>query len=222
MLEQTAQHRDRLIPFCCVDPRSPNLGGYDGFLDILRRYVDGGALGFGEHKWGGAIDDAKNIELMRACSELKLPVLFHMDAIRNTDRPGLPGLEKVLQTAPNATFIGHAQGWWASISGDVKQEEMGRYPTGPVQPGGAIDRLMDKYPNLYGDISAGSGANAIRRDARFGREFVVRRADRLLFGTDYLARGQRVPQFDLIASLDLPDDVKKKICRENARRVLGI
>jgi len=99
---------------------------------------------------------------------------------------------------------------------------MGRYPAGAVQPGGAIDRLMDKYSNLYGDISAGSGANAIQRDATFGREFVIRRADRLLFGTDYLADGQQVPQFDLIESLDLPNDVLEKICRVNARRLLGI
>jgi uncharacterized protein len=222
VLEQTAPHRDRLIPFCSVDPRTPNLGGYEGFLDILRRYQDAGARGFGEHKWGGPIDDPKNIELMRACSELKLPVLFHLDAIRNTDKPGLPGLEKVLEAAPDAAFIGHANGWWASISGDVTQSDMGRYPAGAVQPGGAIDRLMDKYSNLYGDISAGSGANAIQRDATFGREFVIRRADRLLFGTDYLADGQQVPQFDLIESLDLPNDVLEKICRVNARRLLGI
>jgi len=221
VLEQTAPHRDRLIPFCCVDPRSPGLlGGYNGFLDILRRYVDGGAVGFGEHKWGGPIDDPRNIELMRACSELKLPVLFHIDAVRNTDRPGLPGLEKVLKAAPDATFIGHANGWWASISGNVKQEDLGRYPGGPVQPGGAIDRLMDTYPNLYGEISAGSGANALLRDPEFGRAFVLRRADRLLFGTDYLAPGQQVRQFDLIESLELPIDVRKKICCQNARRIL--
>ncbi len=39
VLEQTKPHRDRLIPFCSVDPRSVNLGGYKGFLDILKRCV---------------------------------------------------------------------------------------------------------------------------------------------------------------------------------------
>ena len=38
----------------------------------------------------------------------------------------------------------------------------------------AIDRLMDKYPNIYGEFSAGSGANSLRRDRAFGREFLVR------------------------------------------------
>ncbi len=221
ILEQTRPYRDRLIPFCGVDPRSTNLGGYKGMLDILKRYVDAGAKGFGEHKWGGAIDDPRNIDLFRACAEVKLPVLFHLDNVRNTDKPGLPGLEKVLQEVPNGVFIGHAQGWWASISGNVKQAELQGYPRTPVAPGGAIDRLMDKYPNIYGDLSAGSGANAIRRDLEFGREFVIRRADRLLFGTDYLASSQEVPQFDLYESLNLPPEVQAKVFRENARSLLA-
>ena len=88
VLEQTNPYRDRLFPFCAVDPRSVNLGGYKGFLDILRRYKDAGCRGLGEHKWGGAIDDPRNIELLRACGEVAFPVLFHMDSIRNTDAPG--------------------------------------------------------------------------------------------------------------------------------------
>ena len=220
ILEQTAPYRDRLIPFCGVDPRSVNLGGYKGMLDILRRYVDAGARGFGEHKWGGAVDDPRNIDLFRACAEVNLPVLFHLDHRRNTDEPGLPGLENVLRKVPDGIFIGHAQGWWASISGDVKPSELGGYPRSPVAPGGAIDRLMDTYPNIYGDLSAGSGANAIRRDVEFGRQFLIRRADRLLFGTDYLANNQAVPQFDLFESLDLPLDVQAKVFRENARNLL--
>ena len=56
---------------------------------------------------------------------------------------------------------------------------------------------MEKYPNLYGDLSAGSGAGAISRDLEFGREFLIRRQDRIMFGTDFLAPGQAVPQFEL-------------------------
>ncbi len=220
ILEQTAPHRDRLIPFCCVDPRSINLEGYEGMLDILKRYVDAGARGFGEHKWGGAIDDPRNIDLFRAAAEVKLPILFHLDGHRNTDKPGLPGLEKVLQAVPHGTFIAHAQGWWSSISGDAKAADFDRYPRTPVVPGGAIDRLMEKYPNIYGDLSAGSGANSLRRDLEFAREFVIRRADRLLFGTDYLANAQDVPQFEVLKSLDLPVEVQAKVFRDNARTIM--
>jgi predicted TIM-barrel fold metal-dependent hydrolase len=222
VLEQTAPHRDRLIPFCDVDPRTPNLGGFKGILNLLKRYVDAGAKGLGEHKCGVPIDDPRNLEVFRAAGELGLPVLFHMDSIRNTDKPGLPGLERVLKEVPGSNFIGHAQAWWASISGDVKESEMGGYPRGPVAPGGAIDRLMDNYPNLYAELSAGSGANAVGRDREFGRQFLIRRADRLLFGTDYLAQDQTIVQFDLLDEFDLPEEVQARIFRENARRILKL
>lgn len=220
VLQQTLPHRDRLIPFCDIDPRTTYLKPRD-ISALLERYVAAGAKGLGEHKCGTAIDDPGNLDIFRACSELRLPVLLHMDSIRNTDAPGLPGLERALQAAPGAAFIGHATAWWSSISADVTPQTLGGYPTGKVKPGGAIERLMDRYENLYGDLSAGSGLNALRRDPDFGREFLIRRADRLLFGTDYLAEGQPVDQFAFLEQLDLPPEVQAKIFRENARRILG-
>lgn len=220
VLKETEPHRDRLVPFCCIDPRTTYQGGVKGLTDMLRRYVDAGARGFGEHKPGVAIDDARNMRIYEACAELKLPVLFHLDNERNMDKPGLPGLAKVLEAFPTVNFIGHAQGWWASISGDATQADLHGYPKAPVQAGGAIDALMEKFPNIYGDLSAGSGANAIARDKKFGREFLIRRADRLLFGSDFLAPPQAVPQFELFAGLDLPEEVQRKIFRENARKLL--
>jgi predicted TIM-barrel fold metal-dependent hydrolase len=119
-------------------------------------------------------------------------------------------------------LIGHGPGWWASISEKVSQQDLGGYPRGEVAPGGALDRLMDKYPNLYGDLSAGSGDNAIRRDLKFGREFLIRRADRLMFGTDYLADKQQVPQFGLFEEIKLDEQVQAKIFRDNARRLVAM
>lgn len=221
VLDQTRPYRDRLIPFCDVDPRAEYVKG-KAILPMLKRYVAAGARGLGEHKCGGAIDDPRNLDVFRACSELRLPVLLHMDTIRNIDQPGLPGLERALAAAPQANFIGHATSFWSSISGVTAESDFKGYPKGPVKPGGALDRLMDRYPNLYGDLSAGSGLNAIRRDPQFGREFLIRRADRLLFGTDYLSDGQEVGQFEFLDELDLPAEVQNKIYRENARRILGI
>jgi len=222
VLDETENHRDRLIPFCAIDPRTLNLGGYKGFVEVLKRYRDAGAKGFGEHKPGVAIDDPRNMELFRACADVGLPVLFHLDNNRNWDEPGLPGLANVLEEIPNGIFIGHAQGWWASISGDVSKTQLQQYPNTKVAPGGALDALMDRFDNIYGDLSAGSGANAILRDMEFGREFVIRRADRLMFGTDYLAPGQQVPQFSLYKELDLPVAVQEKVFRGNARTLLGL
>ncbi|MCA9003236.1 MAG: amidohydrolase family protein, partial [Planctomycetes bacterium] len=215
-------HRDRLIPFCDIDPRVANIDKYEDKRDQLLRYVDAGAKGLGEHKPGVAMDDPRNIQIFQACGEVGLPVLFHLDNRRNHDKPGLPGLEAVLKACPDTNFIGHAQGWWASISGDTEQPDLQSYPKGPVAEGGALDRLMDAYPNLYGDLSAGSGANALARDLDFGRAFVKRRADRLLWGTDYLAPNQQCLQFSLFDQLDLPEDVAARVFRDNARRLLKI
>ena len=215
-------HPDRFIAFCSIDPRTSLRGGRKGFLDVIGKYVDQGARGFGEHKVGLNFDDPLMMQIYDVCQELQIPLLFHMDNQRGKDQPGLPRLEHALATFPKLNFLGHGPGWWASISGGLTQAELMSYPKGKVRPGGAIDKLMEAYPNLYGDLSAGSGANSISRDREFGREFMIRRQDRLLFGTDYLQPGQAVPQFELFDSLDLPADVAAKVFHGNAERVLKI
>ncbi|QOV87850.1 amidohydrolase family protein [Humisphaera borealis] len=223
VLEQTKPHRDRLIPFCCIDPRTTINGGKKGAADMFKSYVDAGCKGFGEHKPGLPIDDPLSMRLYNLCGEFKLPVLFHLDSQRNTDKPGLPGLEAVLKGNPQTTFIGHGPGFWASISGDVKTAaDLGGYPKEGVSEGGALDRLMESYPNLCGDLSAGSGAGALKRDLKFAAGFMTRRQDRLMFGTDYLSPGQPVPQFEVLKSIEIPDAVRQKIYRDNARRLLGL
>jgi predicted TIM-barrel fold metal-dependent hydrolase len=222
VLEQTRPFRDRLIPFCSIDPRTSYSGGHKGAVNMLKKYQDAGARGFGEHKPGVPIDHPGNLALFAACAEVGLPILFHLDNQRNTDKPGLPGLAKVLTQVPNAVMIGHGPGWWGSLSGDATQQDLGGYPRTKPTPGGAIDTLMEKFPNLYGELSAGSGAGAINRDLDFGREFLIRRADRLMFGTDFLSPGQAVPQFELFAKIELPVEVREKICSGNARRVLSL
>lgn len=221
-LDAARRHPTRLVPFCCIDPRTSYTHGKAGLKSMLKEYVDRGVKGFGEHKAGLPIDHPKMTSLYEVCDDLKLPILFHMDEIRGTDVPGLPGLEKVLRTLPNAQFIGHGPGFWASISGGLGPDGLGAYPKGPVQSGGALDRLFDHYPNLWGDLSAGSGANALSRDPAFGKGFLERRADRLLFGTDYLKVGQEVPQFDLLANFGLAPEVLVKIERGNAAKLLGL
>ena len=222
VLSETKGHRDRLIPFCSVDPRTSYVDGQKGLIEMLKRYVDAGARGFGEHKPGVKIDSPQNLALFAACDELRLPVLFHLDNQRNTDAPGLPGLASVLNSYPHVNFIAHGPGWWASISGAATQADLGGYPRGDVAPGGAVDAFLEKYPNLYGDLSAPSGANAIDRDQKFAREFLVRRADKLLFGTDFLEPKMDVPQFELFDQLELPAEVRAKIFRDNARRILNL
>jgi uncharacterized protein len=222
VLGQTRPQSERLIPFCCIDPRTSFDGGQAGLVEMLRRYRQAGARGFGEHKPGVPVDDPMNMRLYEACADVGLPVLFHLDSRRNTDRPGLPGLEKAVRANPSCRFVGHGPGWWASISGDATERDLGGYPPGKVAPGGAIDRLMDRYDNIYGELSAGSGANALARDLEFAHAFLDRRQDRILFGTDFLSPGQHVPQFELFEEqLELPSLVAEKVLRQNAQQLLS-
>ncbi|MDA1016910.1 MAG: amidohydrolase family protein [Planctomycetota bacterium] len=219
-LQAAKKYPDRFVAFCSIDPRTSVVGGRKGFLDVIKRYVDQGAKGFGEHKVGLNFDDPLMMQVYDVCEELKIPLLFHMDNERGKDQPGLPRLEHALATFPKLNFIGHGPGWWASISGGLDQAALGGYAKGKVLPDGAIDRLMAMYPNIYGDLSAGSGSNSISRDTEFGREFMIRRQDRLMFGTDYLQPGQPVPQFEVFDSLDLPKATQDKIFRGNATRII--
>lgn len=224
VISECQQYPDRLIPFCAIDPRTleTHLTNKADVVEMLKLYRDAGVRGFGEHKPKLAIDHDLNMKLYEACSEVGFPVLFHLDNKANMDKPGLPGLERVLKTYPELKMVGHGKGWWASISGGLNQDDLHvGYPEGKIQAGGAIDLLMEKYDNLYGDLSS-SGAHALFRDPDFGLEFLKRRADRLLFGTDFYSLTQKsFQQFDIFTNFSVAETVREKICRKNALKILS-
>jgi len=217
LIENFAKYRGKIDRYCVVFAK--DVTSKAEAVKLLAAMKKQGAIGFGEHYGEGlAFDAPENVRLIEACDELGLPVLFHMDKSNNKDEPGLPRLEKVVKAHPKCTFIAHGPFWWANISGKAAPGEK-------VAPGGAVERLLQKYPNLHGDLSAGSGAGAIGRDKDFGRAFVIRNADKLMFGTDsgpWSMKAAPAAQFTLFESLDLPADVKRKIYRDNARALFSL
>lgn len=222
MLRLAQEYPDRFLPFCVMDPRMSTSDRREGPRNVIRRYVEMGAKGFGEVIPPLPIDHPLQRDVFAVCDEFRLPVVLHMDNRYCTDTPDLSGLERVLREFPNATFIGHGPGFWACISADATQEEMGTYPKRPVVPGGAVERLMATYPNLWADLSAGSGYNAITRDREYGQKFLARFWWKLLFATDYLYAGQETPQFEMLTSADLTAEARRAIVSENARRLLNL
>ena len=226
LLEKFQETNGRLLPFCLVH--------YDAFtttkeiVKILKRFKKKGVIGFGELKprdtlgnpGNMALDDPKMKRIYAACAEVDFPVLFHIDNKHAVDIPGLPAMERVLKEFADVNFIGHANGWWNSITGDVK--ELKGYPKGKVSPGGAAVRLLDNYPNMYADLSANSGLNAITRDPEFGKKFLIDYSDKLMFGTDAIGGTGRESHFDFYNKIDLPDEVKTKLFRNNTRKLLKI
>ena len=124
--------------------------------------------------------------------------------------------------------MGHSQPFWHEISGDASADKVARntWGEGPVTPGGRLVELLERYPNLYGDLSANSGGGAVMRDEPFGLSFLEKFQDKLMFGTDM---GNTETTFPLGAWLDeklaegkLSKEVYEKICVKNAERVCGL
>jgi predicted TIM-barrel fold metal-dependent hydrolase len=127
---------------------------------------------------------------------------------------------------PNLMFIGHSQPFWAEISGDLKPEQRNSYPTGKIFPGGRLVELLKNYQNLYADLSAYSGYNAISRDKEFGITFLEDFQDKLLFGTDLDQPNQEIPQLKYLRQLLeeglLSKKVYDKIMYKNVIKLLNI
>ena len=213
-LEASRKYPERLIPFCCVDPRR------DGIEARIKAYVEMGCKGFGEHKVGLAIDDERCKRIYRLCGEMNLSVLMHLDPGLNIDEAGLPRLENLLKEMPDTTFIMHGPGWWTEISGG--NQARGGYPKGEIQPGGRVDVLLQEYANIYADLSAGSAYNALKRDPSYTPGFLERNWKKLLFATDYLEAGQNLPIVNFIKKLDMEESKVRAIAKGNAMGLLGI
>ncbi len=129
-----------------------------------------------------------------------------------------------LQKFPNLKFFGHSQSFWAEIARLETPGERYGYPCSAVKEEGVIPKLMRKYPNLYGDLSAGSACNALKRDRKYAIKFLNEFQDRLMFGTDITAPDTATPLVDFLLELksagDIPELVFNKVARENAIRIL--
>jgi uncharacterized protein len=88
----------------------------------------------------------------------------------------------VLRRHPKTKFIGHADAFWANVSADYANQEA--YPSGRIVRGGITDKLLGDYANLFGDLAANSGNNALSRDPEFTPDFLRRHQDKLIFGSD--------------------------------------
>lgn len=229
IMEIVSRCPDRFGWFMNIDPRALDNSPDSDFSPLMDYYKGKGAKGLGEMCSSVAFDDPRAMNLFAQCEKKELPVIFHIGFPERDygmiDELGLPRLETVLRTFPKLRVLGHSQKFWAEISGDLTEAERGGYPTGPVKPGGRLIELMEKYPNLCCDISAGSGLNALTRDVSFGCAFLERYQDRVYFGTDICRPGQRVNQGKWLDEMALAGNISylcyEKVSRENANQLLG-
>lgn len=221
----------RFIPFCNTDPRSCGNHWRADLEYVLKYYRDKGCRGVGEVVANINMMDPRMQNLFKAAEAAGLPLTFHLAPCEGgfygiVADAGLIQLEESLRRFPKLNFFGHSQTFWAEIAANPSYDDRCGYPKGAVTEEGAVPKLMRQYPNLLGDLSAGSGFNAIARDKEYGIRFLNEFQDRLFFGTDICAPGTEVPLAPYLKQLkqegSLSETVFRKIARENALRILGV
>lgn len=228
------QYPGRFIPFCNLDPRiarHPDQITVEDFDHLLGQYRELGCKGIGEVTARIRWTDHPMLCMLESAEKLGLAITFHtitadVNGYGVIDDIGLPGLETVIRRFPNLKFFGHSPGFWTEISGDVTPETKNAYPIEPVVPGGVLPRLMRECPNVFGDLSAGSGLNSLTRDPEHAFRFIEEFQDRLLLGLDYCSVNNDMQHINwLTAARDeghIAEQAYEKIMWRNANRVLAL
>jgi len=87
---------------------------------------------------------------------------------------------------------------------------------------------MRELPNLYCDLSAQSGSNAMMRDSAYAVKFLEEFQDRILYGCDITSVKSRYPYAfadfleELYRNQRISPAVYEKICRYNAVKLLKL
>jgi predicted TIM-barrel fold metal-dependent hydrolase len=193
---------------------------------VVEKYLKLGAVVIGEQKFGVECDSAEIQKLYKLAEAYNVPILMHWQV--GSYNHGFERFHTMLAKYPKVNFIGHAQTWWANIDKGNVNDAKNLYPKGKVAAGGLTDRYLRDYPNMYADLSAGSGENAFKRDADHARGFFQRHQDKLMFGSDCVdptgepsvCSGAR--QIAQIRMYSPNKAVERKVLFENAKKLFRL
>jgi predicted TIM-barrel fold metal-dependent hydrolase len=228
-----ARYPDRIIPCGNMDPRWVRNSPATDFSEILDWFITHGCVGIGEVTANIPFDDPRTINMFQQCGNKGLMVTIESAGMQTgayglQDEPGAPRLERLLRAASQTTIIGHGPGFWAEMAADVTAATKSTYIKGPIAQEGAVWRLLRDYPNLYADLSAMSGYNALTRDREAGLRFLDEFQDKLLFATDtcFADAAGYIGHKEYLQGLRhegvLSQAAHDKIMHGNAERLLGL
>ena len=206
VIQKYSRYPDRFDIWCGLDYSGYDKPGYGpAAINELERCYKLGAKGVGELSDKGMgvnysqglthagihFDDARLKPLFDKCAELNLPVNIHLadpiwmyekmdasnDGLMNAQtwkidltKPGIIGfddlmtsMENLVKQCPSTTFIACH---FANLNHDMER----------------LGKMLDKYPNLYSDISARYAESATIPRAM--HDFYQKYQDKLLYGTD--------------------------------------
>jgi predicted TIM-barrel fold metal-dependent hydrolase len=190
---------------------------------VIEEYLKKGAVAIAEQKFGVECDSPQMQELYRLAADYKVPILMHWQY--GTYNYGYDRFPKMLAKFPRTTFVGHAQTFWAHIDKNCKDDAKSLYPKGKVTAGGWTDLYLTDYPNFVGDLSAGSGNNALLRDPEHARGFFERHQDQLVYGSDCVDNVGHGPAcsgwstLQAVRQLSPSKAIERKLLYENAKRI---
>ena len=213
-------HRKEFLFGACAVPDLP-----DAIFEI-EKYLKMGAVMIGELKFGVECDSPEMQKIYELAQAYNVPVLMHWQ--HKMYNYGFERFYKMLEKYPKVNFIGHAQTWWANIDKNHADQSV-LYAKGPVTAGGITDRYLSDYANMYGDLSAGSGLNALTRDEDHAKQFLDRHQDKLIYGSDCedpsgLASQGCTGALDIaeIRKLAPSKKVERKLLYENAKKLFRL
>ncbi len=204
--DQAAAHADVLIPFGSVDPHA----GKSAVVRARRLVDEHGVRGFKFHPSLQAFEpnDPRHYPLYEALQELRVPALFHTG--QTGIGAGLPGgrgiklrysapmlLDDVAADFPQLTIVlAHPSVPWQDEAISIATHKANVY----------ID-LSGWSPKYFPPQLVRAANTLLKRKVLFGSDFPVITPDRWL--ADF-------------ASLEIKDDVRPLILKENAMRMLGL
>jgi predicted TIM-barrel fold metal-dependent hydrolase len=257
-----AESKERFSTIGWMDWRGVEQPGFfRKSVEYLERLVDRGAVGLKFWKDLGLeirdasgeilrVDDERLASIFDKARELKVPVMFHTADPFAFFEPIDRFNERYEELAahPDWAFSGAQYSKYELL--EQRNRVFARHPD--TQFVGAhvgecaedlafVTRMLETYPNVSVDIAARIGE--LGRQPYTSREFFLRFADRILFGSDllpdeemyrlyyrFLETGDEYFEYPTHASrqgrwnvcgIFLPEDVLRKVYRENAERLLG-
>lgn len=164
LLDETAGHRDRLLPFITVEPAEVEIAELEAWF---ARGACGVKLYFGHQRLHPRpLDDARHARLFAWLEAERVPVLAHVNTVRYRDE-----LASLLRAYPELELVcPHLCG---------SRTEVAR-----------LEALLREFPRLRVDTSHGGGVHgaegfaAIEREHERVRALIEAAPERFLFGSD--------------------------------------
>ncbi|WP_138444167.1 amidohydrolase family protein [Sinomonas susongensis] len=206
LIEGAARHSDVLIPFGSVDPRT----GEEAIARAKHQALELGARGFKFHPSLQGFDPSSEefYPLWETLQELGLPAIFHTG--QNGMGAGLPGGHGIKLRYSNPLLLDDVAADFPALTVIMA------HPSVPWQE--EANSIATHKSNVFIDLSGWS--------PKYFPESLVKAAnsvlqDKVLFGTDFpLITPQK--WLGAFAGLPLKDEVRPKILKSNAIRVLGL